>query len=104
MVPMAPSSTRMRSLAASRMAHATGKVLDAFITDELTISKKSCGSRRRAQRKRRNPLTPTLSPLGKGSALCLLRSSQTQQMAHRIDQVGAVHRVEMEIGDAAIDQ
>ena len=30
--------------------------------------------------------------------------AQAEQMADRIDEVGAVHRVEMEVGDAAIDQ
>src|SRR5581483_1237525 len=32
------------------------------------------------------------------------RRAQAQQMADRVDEVGAVHRVEMEIGDAAVDQ
>ncbi len=35
-----------------------------------------------------------------------LRSSgpQAEQVAHRVDQIGAVHGVEVEIGDAAVDQ
>ena len=32
------------------------------------------------------------------------RGLQAEQMADRVDEVGAVHRVEMEIGDAAIDE
>ena len=32
------------------------------------------------------------------------RGPQSEQMADRVDKVGAVHRVEMEIGDAAVEK
>src|SRR5262245_33357729 len=52
------------------------------------------------------------SPYGRGkhtappykTSRCLLRRTQAQQMADRVDQIGAVHGVEVEIGDAAFDQ
>src|SRR5262245_39898533 len=69
MVPMAPSSTRMRDAARSR-------------------------SRLRA-----------LGWDGVGISGCLFGcGAQAQQVADRVYEVGAVHGVEVKVGDAALDQ
>src|SRR3954453_12639194 len=38
------------------------------------------------------------------SGCFLCRGAQAQQMANRINKIGAVHRVEVKVGDAALDQ
>src|SRR4051812_19362659 len=74
MVPMAPSSTRMRSAASDLISL---RVLPTG-TDTFIHSKFSSGF--------------------------LSRRSQPQQMADRVDKIGAVHGVKMKVRDAAIDQ
>src|SRR5664280_1063994 len=73
MVPIAPSSTRMRSLIAS------------------TTASRTLGG-------------DAVTSIDSGSGCLFHRRPQAQQVADRIDKVGAVHGVKMEIGDAAIDQ
>src|SRR5262249_31608708 len=87
MVPMAPSSTRMRSAASWRSVCSRG---DGTGTDIRT-----------------NSGALALGFCESGHGLLALRRAlrpQSQQMADRVDEVGAVHGVEVEVGDAAIDQ
>src|SRR5579863_4020397 len=76
MVPIAPSSTRIRS-AATRRSFCSASDID--LVSELAMRSGA-----------------------------LLHSSQagpqSQEMTDGVDQVGAVHRVEVEIGHAAVDQ
>src|SRR5205823_13755543 len=89
MVPMAPSSTRMRSAASWRSICSRGET-GTDIAD----------------------MTANSGALALGlcrSGHCLLAAGgrfrpQSQQMADRVDEVGAVHGVKVEIGDAAIDE
>src|SRR6478609_3547111 len=79
-VPIAPSSTRMRCRAASRSersisAPSTGAALKSVI-----------GLLRRHRLRRR------------------LLGLQADEMADGIDEVGLVHRVEMQVADASVDQ
>src|SRR5215470_6608382 len=96
MVPMAPSSTRMRSRATRR------SVSLALVMVLFDICVLRCS----------DPPHPTPLPCGEREqavlvalfVLNLLRRPEPQQVTHRIDQVGAVHGVEMEIRDAAVDE
>src|SRR5665647_2065453 len=73
MVPMAPSSTRMRSRISLRNAARVS------MGDAGTMMDSKSG--------------------------CLLhRRPQAEQVADRVDEVGAVHGVEVETGDAAVEQ
>src|SRR5580692_3125066 len=83
MVPMAPSSTRMRSAASRRSVVSVADFFDADATMEL-----------RALLFRNNA--------GAG-AVCNARP-QPEQMADCVDEIGAVHGVEVKVGDAMIDQ
>src|SRR5262249_55902854 len=74
MVPMAPSSTRMRSRASRRSLASTGDITGR----ETTLDIYSRG-------------------LFDGR-------TQAKEMTDRIDQVGAIHRIEVEISDAAVDE
>src|SRR5215475_4603309 len=64
------------------------------------------------QLRRSDPPHPTPLPCGEREPtelaalfeLHLLSRSEPEQMAHGVDQVGAVHSVEVEVGDAAIDE
>ena len=64
-------------------------------------------SARSARHSRLPFITPTRLTFS-ATACCMRRMSvlgpQPEQMAHGVDQVGAVHGVEVEIGDAAVDQ
>src|SRR6202140_3187949 len=83
MVPIAPSSTRMRSAASRRSVVSVADFFDADATMDLRAllfrGNASAGAGRRAR-------------------------SQTEQMADRVNEVGAVHSVEVKVGDAVIDQ
>src|SRR5665213_1540658 len=75
-VPMAPSRTRMRFAAVARRRDSV-EVGVAFI-------ERFSSSRRFARDRLRRP--------------------EAEQVADGVDEVGAVHRVEMEVGDAAVDE
>src|SRR3970040_638481 len=75
MVPMAPSSTRMRSAASARSSRS---------------SSETGGTAGMAHFLRRY-IMPRHRP-------------QAKEMADRKHQIGAVHRIEMKVGDAVIDQ
>src|SRR3989304_5201619 len=75
MVPMAPSSTRMRSAASARSSRSSS---------ETGSTADMAGFLRRYIIPRHRP--------------------QTQKMAERKPQIGAVQRIEMKVGDAMIDQ
>src|ERR1700734_524567 len=83
MVPMAPSSTRMRSAARLRSVISVGDFFDAGATMDL-----------RALLFRNN---------ASAGAVCSARP-QAEQMADRVDEIGAVHGVEVKVGDAVIHQ
>src|SRR5262249_5998333 len=51
-----------------------------------------------------DPPHPNPLPGGKRERSGLVAWPQAEQMTHRVNQVGAVHGVEVEIGDAAIDE
>src|SRR5262249_24394864 len=92
MVPMAPSSTRMRSAARRR---SVSSVRDMGID----IAAASGVIR---------PPSPSPLPCGEREwtvlAARFVAWPQAEQMTHRVNQVGAVHGVEVKIGDAAIDE
>src|ERR1700675_2452732 len=79
MVPMAPSSTRMRSAASRRSVVSVADFFDADATMDLRAL------------------------LFRGNASADARP-QPEQVADRIDEIGAVHGVEVKVGDAVIDQ
>src|ERR1700733_1509903 len=83
MVPMAPSSTRMRSAASRRSVVSVGDFFDTDATMDLRAllfrMDMSVGAARGAR-------------------------PQTEQVADRVDEIGAVHGVEVKVGDAVIDQ
>src|SRR5580700_10398130 len=83
MVPMAPSSTRMRSAASRRSVVSVGDFFDVDATMDLRalLFGDSAGA-----------------DTGRGAR------PQAEQMADRVDEVGAVHGVEVKISDAVIDQ
>src|ERR1700724_2121568 len=83
MVPMAPSSTRMRSAASRR---SVVSVADFFDTD-ATMNLRALLFRGNASADARGGARP-----------------QPEQVADRVDEVGAVHGVEVKVGDAVIDQ
>src|ERR1700722_3658284 len=82
MVPMAPSSTRMRSAASRRSVVSVGDVFDAEPTMDLRA---------------------LLLRINVSDALLSARP-QAEQMADRVDEIGAVHGVEVKISDAMIHQ
>src|SRR5277367_3993440 len=83
MVPMAPSSTRMRSAASRRSVVSVGDFFDADATMDLRAllfgSNASAGGVRGAR-------------------------PQPEQMADRVNEIGAVHGVEMKVRHAVIHQ
>src|SRR5580692_2649474 len=83
MVPMAPSSTRMRSAASRRSVVSVGDLFDADATMDLRALLFGCNASAGAVDGAR---------------------PQAEQVADRVNEIGAVHRVEMKIGDAVIDQ
>src|SRR5580698_1044274 len=83
MVPMAPSSTRMRSAASRRSVVSVADFFDADAVMDL-----------RALLFRGN----ASAGAGRGAR------PQAEQVANRVDEIGAVHGVEMKVGDAVIDQ
>src|SRR5580692_507536 len=83
MVPMASSSTRMRSAASRRSVVSVGDFFDAGAAMDL-----------RALLFRSN---------ASAGAVCGARP-QPEQVADRVDEIGAVHGVEMKVGHAMIDQ
>src|ERR1700726_5351111 len=83
MVPIAPSSTRMRSAAILRSRCSVGENLES--ASDIGLSFLLGGIRARLQ-------------------VEVLVGPQSQQMAYGVDQIGPVHGVEVEIGDAAIKQ
>src|ERR1700747_2676910 len=90
MVPMAPSSTKIRSAATQR---SVSSVRDMGI-DIATGSGVT-----------RPPSPPPWGEAARpGPAARFVAWPQAEQMTHRVDQVGAVHGVEVEVGDAAIDE
>src|ERR1700680_2788354 len=83
MVPMAPSSTRMRSAASRRSVVSVGDFFDMDATMDL-----------RALLLRR----------GAGADTGRAARPQPEQVADGVDEIGAVHGVEMKVGDAVIHQ
>src|SRR6202162_2900813 len=83
MVPMAPSSTRMRSAASRRSVVSVGDFFDADATMDLRalLFRSDAGA----------------------DAGCTARP-QAEQMADRVNEIGAVHGVEVKVGHAVIDQ
>src|SRR4029077_14491904 len=79
MVPMAPTSTRMRSAASRRSVVSVGDFLDADATMDLRalLFRSSAGA----------------------DAGCRARP-QPEQVTDRVDEIGAVHGVEVNVGDA----
>ena len=75
MVPMAPSSTRMRSCSGAQERGA-----DAGVAT------------------RSRDFTPTLK------RRLFIAGRKAEQMADRVDEIGAVHGVEVEVADAAVDE
>src|SRR5579883_3458177 len=89
-VPMAPSSTRMRSAAARRSAASAfdiGAGLGIGLGAGLFIASRVF-----------------FDCLVGGRGRAAMIRAQPQQMADRVDQIGAVHGVKMEIGYAVIDE
>src|SRR5258708_866144 len=95
MVPIAPSSTRMRSAARRRNRCSVGDGASNFeLVSDIVLN------------------FLLLLPGGEGEfvgiwaklELDVLAGPQSQQMADGVDQIGPVHGVEVEIGDAAIKQ
>src|SRR5438477_10621628 len=86
MVPMAPSSTRMRSAARRRRVCSVGEMVTILYSDS---DMDSC-------------VLPL--PFGEREFAVLLARSQPQQMTHRVNQIGAVHGVEVKVGHAAVNQ
>src|SRR6516165_9542303 len=82
MVPMAPSMTRMRSAASRRSVVSVGDFLDA---DAIMT------------------LRALLLMDGWGGALGGART-QPEQMAGCVDEISAVHGVEVKVGDTVVDQ
>src|ERR1700730_15049875 len=93
MVPMAPSSTRMRSLASVRSLCSVGDVIRFDADWDIRRSQAAHLAKARA--------ASAAPPTSRG--LHHFRP-QAEQMADRVDEVGAVHGVEMEVGDAAVDE
>src|SRR5262245_26852503 len=83
---MAPSSTRMRSAASRRSSRSTSLM--------LVLALVICSRALLTQQQSRSLATYLLGRL----------RPQAQQMADRVDEVGPVHRVEVELGHPAIDQ
>src|SRR5580700_10688703 len=83
MVPMAPSSTRMRSAASRRSVVSVGVFFDADATMDLRTLLFRSSARADAGRAAR---------------------PQAEQMADRVDEIGAVHGVEVKVGDTVIDE
>src|SRR5215471_10103843 len=81
MVPMAPSSTRIRSAAKRR---------SAFSALDIAAGLRTATARYQF-------------PLPNGEREDRL-GPHPEQVANRIDQVGAVHGVKMKIGDAVVDE
>src|ERR1700729_1303410 len=79
-VPMAPSSTRIRSAAARRSAASFGET-------RLRISSRAL----------------LLGLYASAGALLLVRP-KPEQVADRVDEIGAVHGVEMKVGHAVIEK
>src|SRR5208282_4420001 len=82
MVPMAPSSTRMRSAARRR---SVASLVDSITDAAIGLRSLGLGVRTRA-------------------GAVLFAGPQSQQVADRVDEVGAVHGVEVEVGDAVVYQ
>src|SRR5262249_41192114 len=61
-------------------------------------------SKSRPPRSSSDPPHPSPLPDGKRKRSGLVAWPQAEQVTHRVDQVGAVHGVEVEIGDAAVDE
>src|SRR3984957_10713260 len=83
MVPMAPSSTRMRSAASRRSVVSVGDFFDADATMDLCA---------------------LLFRSGAGADTGRAARPQPEQMADRVDEIGAVHGVEVKVGDTMIHQ
>src|SRR5580704_14478667 len=83
MVPMAPSSTRMRSAASRRSVVSVGDFFDTDATMDLRA---------------------LLFCSGAGADAGGAARPQPEQMADRVDEVGAVHGVEVKAGDTVIHQ
>src|SRR5262245_66480394 len=60
--------------------------------------------RSRSRNAARVPVWDALTINGSGSADSLHCGPQAQQMADREHEIGAIHRVEMECGDPAVDE
>src|SRR5580692_4423808 len=82
-VPMAPSSTRMRSAASRRSVVSVADFLDTNATMDLR--------------------TLLFRNNASAGAVCDARP-QPEQVADRVNEIGAVHGVEVKIGDAVIDE
>src|ERR1700719_40197 len=100
MVPMAPSSTRMRSAASRRSVVSVGERSTDIAALGLAFIV-------------RTPPPPPPLPSGERErAAILLRldcpflfiGTQAEQVADCVDEIGAVHGVEVKVGDAVIDQ
>src|SRR3984957_4150187 len=118
-VPMAPSSTRMRSRASARSFSSIGEILTRVVMLR-SLHSASPQTTPSSPAKAGDPVTTNTglwlldAPLARGMTACvgmhqtsrgLLRDrTQSQQMAHRVNKIGPVHRVEMEISHAAVDQ
>src|SRR5580700_5488200 len=83
MVPMAPSSTRMRSAASRRSVVSVGDFFDTDAAMDL-----------RALLFRGN------ASAGAGR----VARPEPEEVADRVNKIGAIHGVEVKVGDAVIDQ
>src|SRR5262249_13072172 len=102
MVPMAPSSTRMRSAATRRSVCSVGEMGTIRLTGARSFDQTS--SEQQSQRSSQQATSsdpPHANPLPRGErerSLCVARS-EAQKMTDRVDEISAVHRVEVKIGD-----
>src|SRR5919107_514661 len=125
-VPMAPSSTRMRLWAISRIAFATSAPWTVVISDAaiiiLSVSFQDAqrGAEPRTTRPRNTWRRHGQGSCVPGSRLCPAPESklcrrlfrllsrrllaQPQDPADGVDEVGAVHGVEVEVADTAVDE
>src|SRR3954447_16821752 len=85
---MAPSSTMIRS-AATRRSLSPGGDIATGISIDSSLFPLPFGERELTEHAAR---------------LCIHFRAQPEQVAHGVDQVGTVHGVEVEIGDALVDE
>ena len=81
-----------------------GQACSAVLPSKRFWSKSCCPDRPFSRRRERRDCFPLAEGTPSDFAPVHRRRPHAEQMAHRIDQIGAVHGVEMELLDAAVEQ